>query len=223
MMQPAMACLPAYNPTECSHGTSLDADPTTHRWPAAYLPSYSNVTPSYWLEEAAADVLRASYDFNDIKLVVKFTPGLDSATAAILLSSRHKGWLDAFLHVLCRDEAINKPTCGPPLSTCEAIVAIIRRRSLSPAALGWNGDWIVSALLSASDIPTIAEKLDAQMHSTYCTVPFEGWVAWCRGCRNETVSNFLDTILDVRNKLARCAQEHAAVADRLLLLQKVEF
>ncbi|KAG4420656.1 hypothetical protein IFR04_006246 [Cadophora malorum] len=90
MRQPAMACLPAYNPIECSHGTSLDADPTTHRWPAAYLPSYSTVTPSDWLKEAAADVLRASYDFNDIHLVVKFTPELDSATAAILLSSRRK-------------------------------------------------------------------------------------------------------------------------------------
>ncbi|KAG4427521.1 hypothetical protein IFR05_016995, partial [Cadophora sp. M221] len=88
-----MVCPSAYNQTDSPHGTSLDADPTTYRWPTA---SYSTVTPSYWLEEAASEVLRMSHDFDDIKLAVKFTPGLDSTTAATLLSSRRKGWLDAF-------------------------------------------------------------------------------------------------------------------------------
>ncbi|KAH6698442.1 hypothetical protein BKA61DRAFT_583272 [Leptodontidium sp. MPI-SDFR-AT-0119] len=39
----------------------------------------------------AAEVLRTSHDFDDIKLVVKFTPGLDTTTATTLLSSRRKG------------------------------------------------------------------------------------------------------------------------------------
>ena len=217
-----MACPPAYNPTDSPHGTSLDADPTTHRWPAAYLPSYSTVTPSYWWKEAALEVLRTSHDFDDIKLIVKFTPGLDSTKAATLLSSRRKGWLDAFWHVLYRHEAVDTPSCGSLLSTAEEIVAAIRRRSLSPA-LQWNGDWIFSALLSSLDIPSVAEKLDAQIHSTFCTFAFEDWVAWCYGYQNDAISNFLNTVFNFRNELAQHARQHAVMADGLLSLQKANF
>ena len=212
-----MACPPAYKPTDSPHRTSLDTDPRTHGWPTAYLPSYSTVTPSYWWEEAASEVLRTSHDFDDIKLIIKFTPGLDSTTAATLLSSRRKGWLHAFLHVLCRDEGVDKPPCN---STAEAIVAVIRRRSLSPA-LGWNGGWIFSALLCLLNMPSIAEELDAQIHSTFCTFPFEDWVAWRYGYRNDAISNFLDTVFNFRNELAQHVQQHAAITEGLLLLRKV--
>lgn len=157
-----------------------------------------------------------------IKLIIKFTPGLDSTTAATLLSRRCKDWLSAFLQTLCRDAAVEKPLCDSTLSTAEAIVAIIRRRSLSPAS-GWNGDWILSALLSSSDVPTIAEKFVTQVHSTFCMFPFKDWVAWSCGYQNDDISNFLDIVFDFRNKLARYIQEHAAMADKLLLLQKVNF
>jgi hypothetical protein len=214
-----MACPPAYKPTDSQHGSSLNAD-QTHRWPTAYLPSYSTVNPSYWWEEAAQEVLRTSHDFDDIKLACKFAPGLDLTVAATLLSNRRKGWLDAFLNVLCREEAVEKPSCGSLLSTAEAIVAIIRRRRLSPA-LEWNGTWIFSALTSSTaDIPTIAEKLDAQIHSTFCTFTFADWVAWCCGYRNDFISNFLDTLFNFRNNLVRHVQQHSMAVTRLLLLQK---
>ncbi|KAG0645128.1 hypothetical protein D0Z07_9189 [Hyphodiscus hymeniophilus] len=118
-----MASPPAYQPALSPDTSSLDADQPTHRWLTAYLPSYSTASPSYWWEEIASEVLRTSHEFDDIKLVVKFTPGLDSSTAVTLLSSRRKGWLDAFLNVLYRDEAVDKPSCGCLLSTAEAIVS----------------------------------------------------------------------------------------------------
>ena len=210
-----MAASPAYEPITSSDASSLDVDQSMSRWPTAYLPSYSTVSSLCWWREAASELLQTSYDFDDIKLICKFAPGLNPTIAATLLSRRRKGWLDAFLNVLCRDEAPENPPCDSLLSTAEAIVDIIRRRPLSPA-LGWNGDWIFSALISSTDIATIAETLDAQIHSTFCTIPFEDWVEWCCGYQNDGISNFLDTVFNFRNGLARYVPRH-----ELLLLQKV--
>ncbi len=53
--------------------------------------------------------------------------------------------------------------------------------------------------------------------------PLEDWAAWCCGYWNDAISNFLDTVFNFRNKLARYVQQHAVIVDKLLLLQKVKF
>ena len=207
-----MASPPAYQPTP----------PLTHRWPMTYLPTCSTVNSLYWWEEAALEALRTLHDFDEIKVIIRFTPGLDPTTAATVLSSRRKGWLDAFLNVLCRDDDVDNPPCDSLFSTATAVVAIIKQSSLSPA-LGWNGDWIFAALISSTDIRTVAEKFDTQIHSEVCTPGFEAWVAWCCGYQNDAISNFLDAVLSFRNDLARYVLRDAAMADALLSLQKASF
>lgn len=213
----------SYEPTSSKGASSLDADQQTNQGPTAYLPSYSTVPHSRWWEEAALIVIQTSHDFGDIKQIVKFTPGLNLTTAATLLSSRRKGWLDAFLTVLCRDEAVDKPSCDCLLSTAEAIVEIINSRSLTPPTREWNWDGVCSALISSTDISIVAEELDAQIHSMFCTFAFEDWVAWCHGYQNDAISKFLDTVFNVRNDLAQYSRQDAIMADRLLLLHKASF
>ena len=206
-----MAYSPAYQPT-----------PLTHRWPTAYLPTNSTVSPSYWWEEAALEALRTLHDFDEIKLIIKFTPGLNPTTTATVLSSRCKGWLDAFLNALCRDDTVDKPPCDSLLSTATAVVTIIKQSLLSPA-VGWNGHWIFSALISPTDIHTVAEKFDAEIHSIVCMFVFEDWEAWSCGYQNDTISNFLDTVLNFRNDLAEFVRQDASMSERLLSLQKASF
>jgi hypothetical protein len=209
---------PIIEPTASLGARPLDASQATDRLPTAFLPSYSIDIPSYWWEEAAAAVFRTSHDFGLVTLTIKFIPLPDPTIPATLLSGRQKGWLDAFLNVLCRDEAIDVPPCDSLLSTAEVIVAIISRRP-SSRALRWEGDWLLSALFDP-DISTVAEKLDSQIHSVFCTITFADWIAWHCGYRKDIVSNLLDALLNFRNTLVQFAQEHKIVADKLLLLQK---
>jgi hypothetical protein len=211
---------PAYQPDASSVGT----DQTTHQWPTptALLPSYSTSSPSCWMKEEALEVLRTSHDFDAIRLICKFVPGLDPAIAAALLSERQKGWLCAFLKVLCRRQAVQEPSCDSPLSMAKAIVGIIRWRRLSPAP-EWNGAWIFSALNSSTDISTIAEKLDAQIQSVFSRITFEDWLAWSYGFSNDPIQSLLNTAFNFRNDLARLVQTHAAMVDRLQLLQEASF
>ena len=150
------------------------------------------------------------------------TPGFDPTTAATVLSSRRKAWLDAFLNVLCRDDDVDKPPCDSLFSTATAVVAIIKQSSLSPA-LGWNGHWIFAALISSTDIRIVAEKFDTQIYSEVCTPGFEAWEAWCCGYQNDAISNFLDAVLSFRNDLAKYVLRDAVVADALLSLQRRVF
>lgn len=212
-----MAFLLAYEPTPSQGASSLSVDQQTNQQPSAYLLSYSTVGPSRWQEEAAQEVLRTSHDFDDIKHIIKFTPGLDLTIAVTLLCSRRKSWLNAFWTLLYQGKTVNKPSCDSALSTAEAIVAIIRQRSSSPTR-AQNGDWIFSALISLANIPTIAEKLDTQIYSTFCTFAFKDWVTQCHGYQDNGILNFLDTIFNFRNKLAQHAREHAAMANGLVLL-----
>ncbi|TVY14153.1 hypothetical protein LARI1_G007778 [Lachnellula arida] len=217
-----MATSPAYETTASIDASSVNTNQTTHPWPTptALLPSYSPSSPSCWMKEEAIRTLQTSHDFYIIRTICKFVPGLDPAVSATVLSKRWKLWLDAFLKVLCQREVIQEPPCDSPLSTAEAIVRIIRRRQLSPAP-EWDGAWIFSALNSSTDISTIAEKFDAQMHSVFSRITFEDWVEWTYGFPNDPIQSLLNTGFNLRNNLARSVQNHTIMVDRLQLLQKV--
>jgi hypothetical protein len=216
--QPTMAFLPVYEPTASPDARPLDASQAAGRLPTAFLPSYSISVPSRWWEEAAVEVFRTSHDFPLVTRTIKFIPLPDPTIAATLLSKRSRGWLDAFLKLLCRDEAIEEPRCDSLLSTAEAIVATIRQRPFSHAPR-WRKSWLFSVLLS-SDIPTIAEKLDSQIHSAFCRPTFSDWTAWRCGYRCDIISEFLDALLNFRNDLVQLAQQYKIVLDQLLLLQE---
>jgi hypothetical protein len=192
------------------------ASQATDQLPIAFLPSYS-IDISYWWEEAVTKVFRTSFDFGLIALAIKFIPLSDPEIRATLLAERRKGWLDAFLAVLCQDKAVDVPLCDSSLSMAEAIVNIISRRPHSPR---WDSDWLVSALLD-SDISTVAERLDIQIHSVFCTITYADWIAWCCGYQNDIVSNFLVALLSCRDRLIQLAQQDRAFADKLVLLRNV--
>jgi hypothetical protein len=173
------------------------------------------------MQKEALEILQTSQDPDAIRLICKFVPGLDSAVAAKLLSTRPQSWLDAFLKVLCQRQAVQKPSCDSPLSTAEAIVSIIRRRVLSPAE--WDGAWIFLALKSSADISEIAENLDAQIHAVFSRVAVEDWVAWFYGFPNHPIQSLLNSVFIFRNALAKSVQKHATMGDRLQLLQKASF
>lgn len=186
----------------------------------AYVaPLCPTFTPSCWMEEAL-QILQTSHNFNDIRLICKYVPSLDPGIAAALLSKRRKGWLDAFLKVLCRREAIEEPPCDSLLSTADAIVAMIKRRSLLPA-LAWNGAWIFPDLNSSARVSIIAEKLDGQIHSTFSSIAFEDWLAWVSGFPNDPIQSLLNETFTFRNDLARYIQQHATtMGNKLQLLQQ---
>jgi hypothetical protein len=215
---------PAYETSTSPGADSVDTCQTTHPWPTptALLPSYSTSNPFCWMEEEALGLLRTSHDFDAIRLICRFVPGLDPSVATALLSERRNSWLNAFLKIVCRRQAIQEPPCDSPISTAKAIVGIIRRRRLSPAP-EWNGAWVFSALNSSTDISTIAEKLDAQIHLVSSRITFEDWLAWSYGYSNDPIQSLLNTLFNFRNDLARSVQKHAPMADRLQLLQKAGF
>lgn len=213
-----MIFLPVYEATTSPSPRPLDANQTTDRLPTAFLPSYSVANPSQWWEEAAVEVLRTSHDFALVTRTIKFIPLPDPTIAATLLSKRSRGWLGAFLKLLCRDKDIEEPHCDSLLSTAEAIVAIIRQRPSSHAPR-WKGAWLFSDLFS-SDIPAVAEKLDSQIHSEFCRPTFSDWTAWRCGYQCEIISEFLEALLNLRNDLVQLAQQNRIVLDQLLLLQE---
>ncbi|RDL30468.1 uncharacterized protein BP5553_10346 [Venustampulla echinocandica] len=171
-----MATLPpAYETSQ--DASSVEADQATHPWPTptALLPSYSTSSPLHWMKEEASEVLLTTHDFDTGRLTCEFVPSLDPVVAATVLSKRRRGWLGAFLKVLCRSHAAREPSCDSPLSTATAIVGIIRRRLVSPAP-EWNVAWIFSALTSSTDISTISEKLNAQIDSVFSRISFRDWL-----------------------------------------------
>jgi hypothetical protein len=201
--------LPVYEVTAAPDTSSLNVD-TACRWPTptALLPQYGSST-SFWMRREALKVLETSRVFDDIRLIIKFVPGLDSTIAAALLSSRSKPWLGAFWNVLCRREAARQIPCDKV--TAEAIVALIKRRPLA-ATPEWNGAWIFSALaLSQEDI---AQKLDAQIHHTFCGITFDDWVAWFHGFSNDFVQSFLNAVFNFRNDLVEYVKHHDTMVNR---------
>ena len=90
---------PAYETTISPDASSVDTDQkTTHPWPTptALLPRYSTSSPPCWMKEKGLEILRTSHDFDAVRLICEFVPGLEPAVAAAALSQRRKGWLGAF-------------------------------------------------------------------------------------------------------------------------------
>lgn len=162
------------------------------------------IDSSWW--RTAEDIIQTSNDFTNIKVILKIYP--NPVIAALLLSKQSTDWLNTSLDALCDDEGIKKPSCDSPQSTAKAIVGIIRPR---PYGRRWSGDWIFQALPS-SDIRMIAKEFDRQIYLTISTFTFSEWVALSIGHRND----FLDTVSNFRNELAKYVREHPAVDWRLL-------
>ena len=203
-----MACLPAYNPTGSPHGTSLDAGPTTYRSPTAHL---------QWWEAAAVEIIRTEQDFDLVTRTIKFIPVRDPTTAATLLSTRPEGWLSTFLEYLCRDRAFEEPPCHSSWSTAEAIVAIIRP-SHPVCAPRLDQSKFIPELLSNPRVA--AEGLDQQIHTIFCRTTISDWTAWICGYQCEIIPDFLDTVLDFRDFLARSARQDTLVAQNLEILEQ---
>lgn len=180
--------------------------------PTAYLPSYSIEDPSDWWVEAALEGLRTSCNFNHIRLICRFIPGLEPTTAARILSARGDTWLNTLCQH-CQDR-LGKPVCD---LTAEEIVSVFKLKPLSPKA--WDLD-LISIFLA--DISTAAVKLDKQIQSKFCSIAFEDWVAWSRGYKHDEISSFLDTVFKFRNDLVYHVRERPLMAKRLILLQKVK-
>jgi hypothetical protein len=174
------------------------------------------------MKEKGLEILRTSHDFDAVRLICEFVPGLEPAVAAAALSQRRKGWLGAFLKVLCRRQAIQEPSCDSPLSTANAIVGIIRRRLLSLAP-EWDWVRIFSALNSLGDVSVIAEQFDAQIHSVFSRIISRDWLEWYYGFANNPIQSLLNAGLNLRNDLARSVQKHAKMVKRLQSLQEASF
>lgn len=205
---------PARRMMECSSGYELDAQALT----AVRLTSYPCANSLCWWKEAAQDIYQTSDDFDFIESVNKSIP-LPHQTTVAALSRQRKPWLDKFLTTLCRYKAVQEPSCDSRKSTAEAIVEIIRRRP-SPVVT-WSGDWILERLISSTNIPAVAERLNFEFHSTFCTIAFSDWTEWCHGHENERARNFLNAVFNFRNSLAQQARQHIAIFKGLQLLQKV--
>jgi hypothetical protein len=212
---------PSYETTTLPDASSVNTHQNTHLWPAAtaLLPRYSTSSPSCWMIEEGLEILRTSHDFDDVILICKFVPGLEPTVAATALSKRQKGWLGAFLIVICRRQAIQEPSCDSPLSTANAIVGIIRLRPVSPAP-EWNWVRIVLAIHSSRDISVIADQLDAEIHSVFSRITFRDWLEWYYGFPNDPIQSLLNAVLNLRNDLARSVQKDANMVDRLQSLQQ---
>jgi hypothetical protein len=130
------------------------------------------------------------------------------------LSNRGEKWLNTCLQAICKAQAIEVPLCNSPNSTAQKIVEIITWR---PRPLPWNGDWVIEALKEdTTDIATIAEKLDSQIHVMISQTTIPGWVAWCLGYPNN-ITIFLDATVKVRNELIHYAQNHGTAKLAYLL------
>jgi hypothetical protein len=214
---------PAYQTTTSPDARSVEPPQRTHLWPTptALVPNYSTSSPS-WMVDEAQGILRTSHNFDDIMLICKFVPGLNPTDAVTLLSTRRKGWLDAFLKILCRRQALTEPPCDALQSTAQAIVGIIKWRRLSPAPK-WDGDWIFSDLKISTDISATAERFAAQIDSVFSRITFKDWVEWAYGFPNDPVQSLLSTSFNLRNNLAGAIRKHATMVHRLKLLQEVGF
>lgn len=164
-----------------------------------------------------------SHDFGLIIRTIKYIPHPDPTIAAVSLSKRWRGWLNAFLKLLCQSKSIEEPRCNSLLSTAEAIVAIIRWKPSSPAPT-WEGSWLFSELLSSDihqfDIDEIAEKLDSQIHSAFCRITFPDWTTWVCGYQCHIIQELLNKLFAFRNSLVQLARDHREVYGKLLLLGK---
>jgi hypothetical protein len=190
--------LSLYEPAAaCSLGTA--------QTPTAYLPDYSAGSPSHWWEEAVQEVCRTSEDPNTIENVLRLLPA--PSNTIDLLSKRNVRWLKTCLQVICEAKSYQVPPYKSQKCTAQAIVDAITWRQSPPS---WNGEWIISALMGSTEIPTIAEKFDFQIQSMFSRTTIQDWVAWRFGYPNNS-TNFLDTVIQVRNGLIHYAQSHGTV------------
>ena len=187
-------------------------------WECLGTYSTTNGIASQWWEAAAREVLGRSHNFNDVKLICKFIRFRDPNTTEEVLSRRSTDWLDAFLLRLCQNNNSKCP-CDGGLCKAGDIISIIKPSQRKPFP-AWDGDWIFSALNSSTDVSTIAEKLDIQIHSAFCKILFEDWVTWSLGYEDVAISNFLDTVVKFRNGLAQYVRQQRKPINKLLLLQK---
>jgi hypothetical protein len=195
--------LPSYEPT------AVDSLSPAQNG-SVFLPQYSHTSPRYWWEEAVHEVCQTS-DPGAVYNALRLLPVPSDAIA--LLSKRGEGWLNTCLEVTCKRHNVEVPPCNSPESTARTIVDIITRRRSRPP---WNGDWIVPALQGKTAIPIIAEQLDFEIHREFSKTTIPEWVAWRLGYPND-ITDFLDTIIIVRDRLICYAQSHGTARLESLL------
>ncbi len=216
---PAESPPPAY---EASASPNTNTDQT--RWPSstALLPGYSTSSPSCWMKNEGTALLQTSHDFDAIRLICKFVPGLDDDVATALLSKRRKDWLDAFLKVLYQHHAIQELSYDSPQSTANAIVRIIRRRQFFHVP-ELDGVLFFSALSSPEDVSVIADQLDAQILKVFSMITWRDWLEWYYGFPNDLTQSLLNGALNLRNTLTQFVQNDARMLDRLQSLHEASF
>jgi hypothetical protein len=172
---------------------------SANQQPAASSPPTSDLLPRWW-EEPAGNLLSTSSRLDHIILVCEHDLFSDPGTPIEALCKQPASRLDDLCKTLGEHGLLSsdKPT------KAEQIVRSLRGPALPAPA--WDGSWLISAMGSPMDVGGVAAKLDWSICSVFCKIRHRVWVKRLLGYSHGGVSAFLDTVLNLRNGIARFLQ-----------------